>query len=96
MIVFTARIVAGLWARTNGAYHPRLSSLDSEQFPRPGHALQLVFAPVIELDSRASHQVLNCRRHEHLSGSGERRYPGSDVDRHTCHVLPGHLDLAHV
>ena len=68
----------------------------SEEAPAPGDALQLAFAAIRKLDVRPDDQGWNGTRNEDLTGTGEGRHPGTDVDRHPRHVVAAELDLAGV
>ena len=61
-----------------------------------GHARQLVLAPLLEIDARAGHDVLDRARDEHLARPGGRGDPRTDVDGRAAHDGPRLLDLAGV
>src|ERR1700722_12997020 len=46
-----------------------------------------------ERDTRAGHQILDCRRHEHLARSGEPRHAWADVDGDPTDVGAATFDL---
>jgi hypothetical protein len=66
---------------------------NEEDSPLAGHALEHVFASIIELDPRACHQILHGGGREHLSRSGKGRCAGLDVDRDPADVISGEFDL---
>lgn len=68
-----------------GSGHRRLRALPvlllkGEELPVAFDSLQLVPAPVLELDVRAEQQVPDRAGHEHLTGHGAGQDPGGDVD----------------
>src|SRR5436309_720353 len=74
----------------------RLGPGDGEDAPRAGHALQLVFAPVVELEARPHQQVLDRAGHEHLARARQGRHPRRDVYGEPSHPLAAYLDFARV
>src|SRR5215204_4266046 len=68
----------------------------SEETPVARHPAQLVRAPVLEVDSRADHEVLDRARDEHLAGLGTRHHPGGYVHGEAAQVVAHHLELARV
>src|SRR5436190_1610072 len=63
---------------------------------RPGDALQLVLAAIVELEARALEQVAGRGRHQDFAGSGERGDPGGGVDRQAARAAGDDAHLAGV
>ena len=66
------------------------------QLPAVGDSLQLVQAPVLELDPRSRHQILHCLRNEGLACPGHRRDPRADMDGDAPELVSHDVTLARV
>src|SRR5918912_3540752 len=64
--------------------------------PRPGHALELVLAALLEGDPRAGDEVAHRARDEDLTRPGQRRDPRAGVDGDPAHLPVRELALAGV
>src|SRR2546423_1777707 len=64
--------------------------------PRPGNALQLVLAALLEGDPGAGDEVAHRARDEHLARPGERRDARAGVDGDPAHLPVRELALARV
>src|SRR2546423_14547095 len=64
--------------------------------PRPGNALQLVLAALLEGDPGAGDEVAHRARDEHLARPGERRDARAGVDGDSAHLPVRELALARV
>src|SRR2546423_1061407 len=64
--------------------------------PRPGDALQLVLAALLEGDPGAGDEVAHRARDEHLARPGERRDARAGVDGDPAHLPVRELALARV
>ena len=64
--------------------------------PRVRHTLQLVAAPVIELDSGPGNESRDSARHQHFTRLSETHDARRDVYRDAVHIPVGHFDLAGV
>ena len=73
-------------------------SLDGEESPRARHPLEIVQAPVAELDSRAGHQILDGAGYQNLSRHRHGHDPGGDVNSDAAHTVSAlaQLDLSGV
>src|SRR5262249_9579579 len=74
----------------------RSSAPDGEQLPDAGHALQLVFASVLELQSRASDKVNDCARNEDDTRTRGCHHTRRDVDSDARDVVAAEPDLSSV
>src|SRR5437879_12351631 len=61
---------------------PRVGAVsisDREQLPSSGHALEFVFAPIVEVDTRTDDEQGHGSGHEHLSRASLAENSGGDV-----------------
>jgi len=65
-----------------------------EQAPASWYALECVFAPVLELDPRASDKDRHGSGREEFAGGGVVQYSGGHVDADPSDVFAPELDLA--
>jgi hypothetical protein len=56
----------------------------------------LVFSSVVELDSGAGDEGSDRLRHQDLVRFGDGSHPGTDMYRHTTHVIPSQLHFTGV
>jgi hemerythrin-like domain-containing protein len=73
--------------------HDPRSTLDGEEAPGSGYALELVFTAVGEREPRARHQVLHRARHDDVAAVAGGRHPGADVHGEPSDPLASHLHL---
>lgn len=78
-------------ARTNNT-----GSVRSERVKAPGarNALEVLLAPILELDARACDQVLDSARHEDFAGLSQGRDAGTDRDGNVNGLAVADLQLA--
>src|SRR5215210_303128 len=88
--------VSWLNSRTPLPYSRAVVEASGEQMPVARHALELVCAPVLEVDARARGEVPHDARDEHLAGAGLVGDPGADVHGDSLHLAVDQLDLARV
>src|SRR5262249_48166693 len=69
---------------------------DSEQVPAPGHALQGMFAALLESQVGADGEVLHGSRDEDFAWLSEGAHPSTDVHRHSGDVAVLELALPRV
>ena len=67
-----------------------------EQAPRPGHALEVGFAAILETNARARDEVLDGARHEHVAGRRGGGDSSADVDGDAADLALDRLHLADV
>jgi hypothetical protein len=60
--------------------------------PRPGHALQLALAALLESEPRSCDEVAHRLGDEHLARPGESGNAGADVDGDAADVVAAELD----
>src|SRR5215471_16569229 len=68
--------------------------LDRVQPPGSRHALEFMLAPVLELETRSRHQILDRGGDQDLARAGEGANPGGDVDGNATEVITPNLALA--
>src|SRR5206468_5005206 len=71
-------------------------SLDGEEAPGSGDALQLLGSTVLELEAGAGHKVPDRAGDQDLTGPCLRGHPGTDMDRDAGELVAEHLALARV
>src|SRR5262249_12713475 len=69
---------------------------DRVEPPDPRHALEFVFASVLELDARADQDAAHRLAHEHLTGRSQVGDPPDDADGPADAVVAADLDLGGV
>ena len=78
---------------------PRVGAVsisDREQLPSSGHALEFVFAPIVEVDTRTDDEQGHGTGHEHLSRASLAENPGGDVYADASDVIVQQLNFAGV
>ena len=65
----------------------RSGRVDRVDSPCSRKALEVVLAPVGELEARAHDEIRDSARHEHVACAAERRDSRSDVDCHPRDVV---------
>ena len=75
------------------ARHLTVIGLHAEEPPLAGNALELMKAPVREVDPRAHHQVLDRPGDEHLARPGLGADPRRDVNRHAAEIIADQFAL---
>jgi hypothetical protein len=75
---------------------PDGSAPHGEEHPRAWHALQLVLAPILELDPRSDHEGWDGARDEQLARTGVIDHAGGDMNANTADVSGQQFNLAGV
>src|SRR5262245_30506568 len=85
-------------ATTTSCMGPKLATRSDhgEQAPRPGRAVQLVLAALLEGEARAGEEVADRARDDDFAGPGGRGDPGADPGGGPVRVGAHTLDLAGV
>lgn len=76
---FPEELQNGILGTLGGFASGRASCLDGEQAPGSGNSLEVVLAPLGELDARADHQVLNRARDQDFPRGRQSLYTRGDV-----------------
>ena len=69
-----------------GSHTAASSTLDREDTPGVGHALELVVTAIDERDARSGHEVNHGSRYKNFVGSCDRADPLRDVNGETSQV----------
>src|SRR5688572_32405213 len=64
--------------------------------PSARHALQSMLTAIVERESGTRDQILDCARHEHLTGCCECRDPSTCYHGDPCNLLADEFALARV
>src|SRR5206468_4539040 len=84
----------GLATSSEGSGHRRAAAVDRKEMRFAWHALQRVEPPIVELQSRAGHKVLDRVRNQHLATLGDTGDTRSDVHRDAGELGAAHFALA--
>src|SRR6267143_3930170 len=84
------------WRRARGSGHRRAGAIDRKEMRFAWHALQRVKPPVVELQSRAGHEILDRVRDQNLAALADAGDARADVHRDAGELGAAHFALAGV